>query len=147
VEKNIIIFDLDGTLADIEHRLHFINGEEKNWSGFFNACDGDSVIEDTANILDNFLYRSDLVIGIVSGRSDEVEEKTRAWLSAKDIYCDFLVMRKAGDYRPDHVIKKEWLDGFDGKDHILAVFEDRKAVVDMWREAGLTCYQVAEGDF
>ena len=30
---------------------------------------------------------------------------------------------------------------------LVAVFEDRKRVVDMWRENGVTCYQVAPGDF
>lgn len=27
------------------------------------------------------------------------------------------------------------------------VFEDRKQCVDMWRSLGLTCYQVADGNY
>lgn len=30
---------------------------------------------------------------------------------------------------------------------VTAVFDDRQQVVDMWREIGLTCCQVAPGNF
>jgi hypothetical protein len=59
-------------------------------------------------------------------------------------------MRKAGDYRPDVEVKQEWLDEWlkhHTKEEIGGVFEDRKQVVDMWRKNGITCYQVAEGDY
>ena len=62
------------------------------------------------------------------------------------------MMRDIGDHRPDHIVKKEllykWLEYMkvDKKD-VTAIFEDRKAVVDMWREEGFVCLQVAPGDF
>ena len=59
-------------------------------------------------------------------------------------------MRSAGDRRHDHIIKREWLHKFreeNPKKVIKGVFEDRSQVVDMWREEGLICYQVAPGDF
>ena len=39
-----------------------------------------------------------------------------------------------------------WLDSI-GKDHVAMVFDDRQQVVDMWRQNGLTTFQVAQGDF
>ena len=59
-------------------------------------------------------------------------------------------MRKAGDYRSDVEIKQELLDNWlthHKKEEILRVFEDRKQVADMWRKNGITCYQVAEGNY
>ena len=34
-----------------------------------------------------------------------------------------------------------------GVDNVAMVFDDRNQVVDMWRQNGLTCFQVADGDF
>jgi len=61
---------------------------------------------------------------------------------------DILRMRKNGDYTPDDVLKKAWLDElFPDKGYILCVFDDRDKVVNMWRREGLTCFQVAPGNF
>lgn len=40
------IFDIDGTIADCSHRLHFITGEHKNWDAFYDACLDDAPIND-----------------------------------------------------------------------------------------------------
>jgi hypothetical protein len=53
-----------------------------------------------------------------------------------------LFMRRAGDSRPDQVIKREILDLIP-KDRVAYVLDDRQQVVDMWRAQGLTCLQVA----
>jgi hypothetical protein len=46
----------------------------------------------------------------------------------------------------DEILKENWL--FDiGKKNIMCVFDDRDKVVNMWRRNGLTCLQVADGDF
>ena len=36
--KPLYIFDLDGTLALIKHRRHFVEGTTKDWRAFFAAC-------------------------------------------------------------------------------------------------------------
>ena len=49
---------------------------------------------------------------------------------------------------PDDELKKRWLDQlFTNTEDILCVFDDRDKVVKMWRDSGLTCFQVAEGNF
>jgi hypothetical protein len=48
---------------------------------------------------------------------------------------------------PDDALKQHWLDNSIGADNVFAVFDDRQQVVDMWRDNGLTVFQVAEGDF
>lgn len=58
-------------------------------------------------------------------------------------------MRQAGDYTADDVLKKQWLDAMliDDRRRLVAVFDDRDRVVQMWRNAGVTCFQVASGEF
>jgi hypothetical protein len=58
-----------------------------------------------------------------------------------------LYMRQDGDFRRDDIVKQEILDKYIDKDRVLFVLDDRDQVVDMWRRNGLTCFQVAEGDF
>jgi hypothetical protein len=57
-------------------------------------------------------------------------------------------MRSDNDYRADFIVKEELLAQLraDGYNPVMA-FDDRQQVVDMWRENGLICAQVAKGDF
>lgn len=58
-------------------------------------------------------------------------------------------MRKAGDFTPDEVLKRGWLNEIEPPEYarLTAVFDDRDKVVNMWREAGVPCFQVARGEF
>lgn len=141
----IYIFDLDGTLADISHRLHHIQQDKPNWDAFFAACTEDEPINEIITILKNLTGNH--LIHIVTGRNEDVREETEAWLTKHRIHVDGLHMRKSGDRRPDIVVKYEWLQKFPHAGEIACVFEDRQGVVDMWREEGLICCQVAPGDF
>ena len=144
------IFDLDGTLANISHRLHFIEGEKKDWDAFYDACDKDEPIKNTLKLLDIIGSNDKNNIIILSGRSDAVRKKTIGWINKYVSIFYTLYMRKTGDHRPDVEVKQEWLDEWlkhHTKEEIGGIFEDRKQVVDMWRKNGITCYQVAEGDY
>ncbi len=142
------VFDIDGTIANGDHRLHHIQKEPKDWDAYLAACPGDTPFPHVWKLATD-LARSTPVI-YVSGRSDQVRSETLQWLIA----CAFpdpngvLYMRKAGDHRPDYIIKMELLAEirFDGFKPIM-VFDDRDQVVKAWRGAGIPCAQVAEGDF
>lgn len=91
------------------------------------------------------------MIVILSGRSKATKDATRAWLNKFDVPFDVLKMRPTSNdfnFMPDDQLKKQWLDQlFTDKSDILCVFDDRQKVVDMWRDNGLTCFQVAPGNF
>ena len=151
----MIIFDLDGTLADIRHRLHYIQEPDHlpheneawkpDWEAFFEACDRDRPISTTLALY-RTLHDSGAKIYIFSGRSDQVRHKTRMWLSQNRIKYELLFMRRQGDHQPDHKLKKSWAH-LVGVNQIHYVCDDRSRIVKMWRSLGITCYQVAEGDF
>jgi FMN phosphatase YigB (HAD superfamily) len=140
----IVIFDLDGTLANIDHRLHFIENDNKDWNAFYKACKYDKPIKQTIEILRmlNTLYD----IHIFSGRGEIAIDETVIWLGMNGIPYSCLKMRKDGDFSSDEKLKENWLKGYDKKD-IYCVFEDRKKVAEMWRKNGIMCFQVANGDF
>jgi hypothetical protein len=57
-------------------------------------------------------------------------------------------MRKEGDVRKDAIVKGEIYEkNINGKYNVLFVLDDRNQMVEMWRGLGLTCLQVADGDF
>ena len=141
------LFDLDGTIADLTHRLPHIQKTPKDWDAFFAACPDDKPIPHIITLAAD-LFGAGGSIVYVSGRSDQVRNQTQAWLDDHGLPPGRLYMRTAGDHRPDHQVKVELLELLraDGYQPVMA-FDDRNAVVKMWRELGIPCAQVADGDF
>lgn len=141
------IFDIDGTIADLSHRLPHIQKTPKDWDAFFAACSGDAPIPHTISLAQD-LFGAGRVIVYVSGRSDQCRDATQDWLINHGLPPGNLYMRKAGDHRPDHQVKVELLEQLraEGRQPVMA-FDDRNTVVKMWRELGVPCAQVADGDF
>lgn len=137
-----VIFDLDGTIANLDHRLHFLkDSAPQDWEGFFQACDGD-ILNEWALSLAYALDMDGYQIVIVSGRPERTREKTKAWLDKHAFpYFELVLVRKDGDHAPDELLKENWLKQFTGREEILFVVDDRQKVVDMWRENGLVCLQ------
>lgn len=145
--KDCYIFDIDGTLADCSHRLHHIHPRPaKDWRAYFAACLDDTPIPHIIEL--TWILEGKAAIVLVSGRSDECREATIQWLDKHEVPFQALYMRKAGDHRNDDILKSELLDKVlaDGWRPIMA-FDDRDRVVKMWRERGIPCAQVAEGNF
>lgn len=146
--KLTILFDIDGTLADTEHRRYLLRGNSPNWDKFNNLMG-----EDKPNIpivkLYNTLWDSgEYNIVLISGRSEEFRLVTESWLTWNSIPFSDLLMRPLNDDRADEEIKKAILSQLIKDNHkILFVVDDRKKVVDMWRQNGVTCLQCDYGDF
>lgn len=135
-----IIIDLDGTLANVDHRTHFVRQDSPQWDEFYSACDKDIPNPWCVILMNSFVSKGFPVL-IVSARRDTEKVKTLKWLSDYGIPYDQLVMlRKGNENTADTVLKKRWLDGF-GRDNIIFVVDDRQKVVDMWREEGVVCLQ------
>jgi hypothetical protein len=144
---DVWIFDIDGTLA--------LRGDRKPY-------DWSRVGEDKPNapivaVAEALLVAEEHIL-YVSGRSDVCDTATRTWLYdhvhgtavafGYEYLLEGLFMRADGDFRPDTVIKREIYDRhIAGKYTVRGVFEDRNSMVRMWRDLGLTCLQVACGDF
>ena len=146
-EPTVVMSDLDGTLANVDHRLHHILEPPADWEAFFLACGDDAPIERTISVL-RHLHAAGYEIVIVSGRGDVAREETVAWLERYRVPCDRLLLRRRGDDRPDDAIKRDLVEA-NGltPERTLVVLEDRAFVVRFWRERGYHVFQVADGDF
>lgn len=171
-----VIFDIDGTLANADHRVHLIldpahwvarNGgpPKPDWGGFLDnsLVKLDSPIPETWAIMEALLIQKHRVI-FITGRPLNQQSLTWHWLT--DTYCPvrnksagmlmkqnasfgrMLYMRPESDRRSSAITKAEGLacareEGWNP----TFVFEDRIQDTLMWREQGLRCLQVAEGNY
>lgn len=130
------LVDIDGTLALRTERGPF---------------DLHRVLEDElAGTVAELVRALDPHFGIVimSGREDVCMDDTVDWLARHDIPYDQLVMRATGDHRNDAEVKRElFFEKVAPIWNVRGSLDDRNRVVDMWRAIGLTCAQVAPGDF
>lgn len=130
-----ILVDMDGTLSDAAHRLHYIEKKPKNWRAFFRDGALDAPIEGVRTlVLDNARIGRKVVI--FTARPEDNREITETWLKENDIPFDRIMMRKKNDFRPDYVVKHEMLleavciygetpmFAIDDKDEVLEMFED-----------------------
>lgn len=186
------MFDLDGTLANCEHRRQFIDPSKHldyeirkyptfdecinnkiikreyilkgssyrdcvdnnftrftpDWKSFYEACDKDTPINPTIEILINCML-SGREVEIWSGRCESVREKTMKWIQFYILKEPSvrIKMRPIGDNTPDDVLKERWLDETlaEGK-KIDFVFDDRPKVVRMWRRRGIFVFNCCQHD-
>ncbi len=146
-KEKAIIFDIDGTLADISHRLElFKQGKKKE---FYGLMGDDGINEPVLMMLEalNTCYKINFLF--VTGRMERHRAKTAKWLFDNTCYSgkqNKLLMRKENDYRNDAIVKKEIYEEYikDNYD-VIAVFDDRKRVVEMWLPLGLFVFDVGQG--
>jgi uncharacterized HAD superfamily protein len=145
--SNWIIVDLDGTLCDARHRLHFLrDGDKPNWDGFNSACINDSLIAHVA-LLVKVLFNAGWKVALMTGRSEDYKEQTTNWLRNHSIPYNQLLMRASGDYRSDTEVKQELYQYHFVDRRTIFILEDRDKVVEMWRSIGVPCYQVQKGEY
>ena len=141
----VIICDIDGTLAISKHRNVYDTAQ----------CESDEPNMPVINVLN--LLKGHYRIIFMSGRDEKFRSLTISWLKQYGlwnnsiIYCGpegSLFMRVNDDKRNDSIVKRELYETYiQGKYNVLCVFDDRNRVVKVWRELGLPCWQVADGDF
>lgn len=146
--NSAVIVDIDGTLADCNHRRHHVADGNRNWPAFFAGMAEDPLIQPVAKLVSliAFSRREDINIILCSGRPEDYRQVTEEWLNRHGVAFDELYMRPAGDTRIDHVVKEELLERIisDGYEPFL-VIDDRPSVVAMWRRRGLVCLQADPG--
>jgi hypothetical protein len=133
--SSIVVFDIDGVLADVRHRLHFLQHRPKDWDGFFAAATGDSVLEPGRDAV--LLAAQAHEIVYLTGRPRSLERVTRDWLASAGLPDGRLFMRRHSDRRPARQVKVEVLRSLSLEHEIVMVIDDDAAVVDAIRAISL----------
>lgn len=188
--QDIVIFDIDGTLAktsserlkflkpkfgssveynggkfifleelktkesivilENEHGVFFLADKSKvkfkpDYEAFNNSLEKDIPNKYVAEICRSLSEQ--YAIYICTGRPEKFRERTERWLGENDIPYNQIWMRPNNNTEPDAVVKKRMLDSIQRTCNVIAVFDDREKVVNMWRENGILCCQVAKGEY
>jgi predicted kinase len=140
-DRQIVLVDLDGTIADGRHREHFVKGEKKDWPSYFAACGEDGYIDLVCRWIGEL--RQEYSVCLVSGRPDSWWKETQLWLlrgildHGYRLDFDHVFMRSSGDKRPDTQVKADILKHLP-KDKIAFVLDDRPCVIrEVWRANGV----------
>lgn len=159
MKQKAIIVDIDGTIADLTHRLHHMQVRPKRYEEFHGSAMGDKPIQITIDIITHLWEKDMYDVLFVTGRPEKIRQVTLDWLNEHTIYKSGptlpeggdgwrLFMRETDDKRQDPVVKREiYEQHIEPHYDVKLVFEDRRSVYKMWRELGLLTYAVAEGDF
>lgn len=169
--EEIIICDIDGTIADVEHRRPHVAGKKKDFESFYAKQSDDTVIKPTLEVLRKLCWYGEYGLLFVSGRPEKYRKVTEEWLAmwcylcvknsvldeswmkhleqfGSKWECLGLLMRPDDDNRSDAIVKEEiYLNKIKPWFEVFMVLDDRNKVVEMWRKHGLICHQVADGNF
>lgn len=142
------IFDIDGTLANCEHRMHYIKHKPKNYKAFYATGHLDSPMHPMCQLARTIDATEHSHIIFCTGRPEEMRAATTAWLLEHALVRSgpiSLYMRADNDYRQDTVVKDELYDRIlaDGFQPQL-VFDDRPRVCDMWKSRGLLVARIGD---
>ena len=133
MERTLAVIDIDGVVADVRHRLHYLRGR-KRWSSFFAGAPNDPLLDVGAALVTQLAQEHDIVW--LSGRPEALREVTQRWLDDHGLPSGRLLLRRAGDYRPAAQTKVELLRELAGASTVAAVVDDDPDVVAAVGAAG-----------
>lgn len=141
-KKPAQIFDMDGTLVNVDAIRHHVMGVPKNFDEFHSrAIDAPSNFE-----VVTMLYRAKEIhshdIIIVTARKEQWRAQTSFWLAMHQIPSDALFMRNNNDGRPDYEVKKGILHRIRQCWEVVHATDDNPAVIALWESEGIPTTRV-----
>lgn len=141
MSRNLYLFDLDGTIRNIDHRLHYLQREEIDWREFEEQCVYDLPIPSTINLMRRLVHGGGTV-WIWTGCSDHVQKQTEVWLHRYDAPYSQLIMKPQDSTDSAAHWKKFWLDSVIPRDRLVTCFDDDSRITLMLREQGVDVFQL-----
>jgi phosphoglycolate phosphatase-like HAD superfamily hydrolase len=136
----IAVFDIDGVLADVRHRLHHVERSPKNWDAFFAGMADDGPLEDGINAARELAADGHRIV-YLTGRNESYRRLTTSWLTSHGLPEGRLIMRADSDRRPARQFKPAALRRVARDGLIVTVIDDDIAVVTALRRDGWPVFQ------
>lgn len=158
--KFIVIFDIDDTMRDAEHRMHireeiFKLQEKRNevekdsdlfftigkkvdslWDDFFREGVNDKPRPKMFELCNKY-YDLGFDVKFRTGASEKYLKETEKYLKDNGAKYNELRMRKIGVRIPDYVLKPAWIPKYDGAENVFAIYDDRDPVNKKYQEKGV----------
>lgn len=137
--RPITVFDIDGVLADVRHRLPLLAGRPKRWDDFFAAAVDDPLLAEGADLVRECADTDE--IRYLTGRPERSRALTEEWLDRHGLPTGEVTMRPDGDHRPARLFKVEQLRSWQRHRTITLVVDDDPEVVAVLRDLDLPVRQ------
>lgn len=134
----VIVWDLDGTLCDNSHRLHYLDAEKIDWDAYLDECDKDLLIDPTARLLASVDRR--IVNIFLTGRNESARYKTKTWITKHlGIMTNpvSLIMRPIGDHCTNVVFKRRELGKLKQAYDIVLMIDDHPGISKVCEELSI----------
>lgn len=125
----LAVFDIDGVLADVRHRLHHVESRPKNWFRFFADLTEDPPLSDGVELAVRLAADHDLVY--FTGRPEWTRADTQDWLTRHALPAGPLFMRSSTDRRPARFVKPALLRRLAREREVAIVVDDDRLVCDV----------------
>lgn len=132
----VAVFDIDGVLADVRHRLHFLDTRPRDWDAFFAAVGADGVLPQGVHAVQEAIA-DDLGIVYLTGRPERRRMDTVRWLDAWGLPDAELLMRPDTDRRPARLFKVAALRRLSSRAEVAYLVDDDPEVADAVTAAGV----------
>lgn len=140
--RPLAVFDVDGVLADVRHRLHHLDGTPKNWDAFFRAAASDPPLLEGVSLCQQ--SAKDCEVVYVTGRPEQCRRDTLDWFARHGLPAGRLSMRTAGDRRPARLAKPQLLRRLARDRTVAIVVDDDQQVCAAYQAAG---WRVLQADW
>ncbi|MGH3655458.1 MAG: hypothetical protein ACRDUA_02260 [Micromonosporaceae bacterium] len=128
------VLDLDGTLADVRHRLHHLARRPRNWDAFFAGCSADQPLPEGLEVTAALAAEHEIVY--LTGRPERTRRATERWLRRHGLPPGRLLMRGETDRRPSAVFKLGRLRRLAAERAVAVLVDDDAAVCAAAEAAG-----------
>ncbi|MCW2715381.1 MAG: nucleotidase [Frankiales bacterium] len=134
VTRLVAVFDIDGVLADVRHRVHHVEGRRRDWTAFFAAAPYDTPLAEGVALAVESAKECDVLY--VTGRPEQCRTATLQWFERHGLPPGELCMRSARDRRPARVAKPEMLARALRGRIVALVVDDDEQVCRAYEQAG-----------
>ncbi|MEU8839465.1 HAD family acid phosphatase [Streptomyces roseus] len=134
--RPLAVFDIDNTLADTDHRQHFLEGRPRDWDGFFGAAPADPPL--ARGVALAVEQAADCEVVYLTGRPERCRADTEEWLTRHGLPEGRVWMRGNQDRRPARSTKLEVLRRIARGREVRMLVDDDELVCQAARAAGFT---------
>lgn len=135
----IALVDIDGVVADVRHRVHFVEQKPKDWKRFFAGAVDDPPHPEGLAVVERLLEDHEVVF--LTGRPETLREDTEQWLAKFGIGGSRLRMRSANDRRPAAQFKLQEAQRLSATRIIGIVIDDDADVIEAMKAQGFPTLQ------
>lgn len=134
MRRLVAVFDIDGVLADVRHRVHHVDRSRPDWGAFFAEARHDPPLREGVALAHESAKDCDVLY--VTGRPEQCRTDTERWLARHELPPGELTMRPGHDRRPAHVVKPELLAQMALDRVVAVVVDDDEQVCRAYEKAG-----------